>query len=191
MKCRQSHLKYFLCLIMLAIALSPVYGEDEPPFAVAAVKTHLRGSVYFLNAVFDIRLPSYIKSAVDQGFDLPLVVEIESYRQRRLWFDKKVVYIKQQYLLRYHTLLDAVSILDINAGTRRYYDSLDEAIARLSVLIDYPALDHNSLQQDKAYHARIRFGIDANELPLPLKSSSLWKNDWDLKSEWVEWELSP
>ena len=191
MKCKQAHLKQYLCLIMLVMVLCPAYGEDEPAFEVTSVTTQLNDSVYFLNAVFDIRLPHYIKSAVDQGFDLPLFMEIEGYRQRSMWFDEKVVYIKQQYLLRYHTLLDAVSILDRNAGNRLYYDSLDEAIARLSVLIDYPALDNNSLQHGKSYNARIRFGIDSNELPLPLKSSSLWKNDWDLKSDWVEWELNP
>ena len=32
-------------------------------------------------------------------------------------------------------------------------------------------------------------GIDSDELPLPLKSSSLWDNDWDLKSDWYEWEV--
>lgn len=191
MKFRKAHIKLYLSLILLVICLRPSYAEDEAAFMVSSVNSKLNETVYFINAVFEIRLPHYIKSAVDQGFDLPLVMELEGFRQRNLWFDEKVVYIKQQYQLRYHTLLDAVSILDINAGSRLYYASLEEAIAHLSVLIDYPALDNNSLQKGKFYSARIRFGIDTGELPLPLKSSSLWKNDWDLKSDWVEWELNP
>lgn len=191
MNFRQALLTQYICLIVLAMIICPAYAEEEPAFAVASVNSQLNESVYFINAVFDIELPYYIRSAVDQGFDLPLVMEIEGFRQRTMWFDEKIVFIKQQYMLRYHTLLDAVSILDVNAGNRLYYASLDEAIERLSVLIDYPALDNNTLQNGKLYHARIRFGIDSNELPLPLKSSSLWKNNWDLKSDWFEWELNP
>lgn len=191
MKFRQAQLKLFFSLMLMVITLCPSYADDEPAFVITSVNSRLNESVYFLNAVIEIKLPYYIKSAVDQGFDLPLVMEIEGFRKRNLWFDEKVVYIRQQYLLRYHTLLDSVSILDINAGNRLYYASLEEAIARLSVLINYPALDNNSLQEGKFYNARIRFGIDSGELPLPLKSSSLWKNDWDLKSDWVEWELNP
>lgn len=191
MKFRQAHLILNICLILAAIALRPSYANDTPAFEVVSVNSKLNESVYFLNAVFEINLPGYIDSAVDQGFDLPLIMEIENFRQRRMWFDEQVVYIKQQYLLRYHTLIDAVSILDRNAGSRLYYASLDEAIAQLSVLIDYPALDNNSLREGEFYRARIRFGIDSSELPLPLKSSSLWKNNWDLKSKWVDWNLTP
>ena len=36
---------------------------------------------------------------------------------------------------------------------------------------------------------RIRFGIDTDELPQPLKASALWDNDWDLQSDWYEWEV--
>lgn len=191
MKFRRAPITFYICLMVTVFALRPSYADDSPAFAVASVNSTLNGSVYFINAVLEINLPYYIKSAVDQGFDLPLIMEIEVFRSRGMWFDEKVVYIKQQYLLRYHALLDSVSIFDVNAGNRLYYASLDTAIARLSVLIDYPALDNNSLQAGKFYNARIRFGIDSSELPLPLKSSSLWENNWDLKSDWMEWELNP
>jgi hypothetical protein len=35
----------------------------------------------------------------------------------------------------------------------------------------------------------VRFGIDIDELPLPLQSSWFWDSDWDLQSEWYEWEI--
>ena len=50
-------------------------------------------------------------------------------------------------------------------------------------------LDIGNLAADQAYYARVRFGIDTDELPLPLKSSSLWDNDWDLQSDWFEWKV--
>ena len=50
-------------------------------------------------------------------------------------------------------------------------------------------LDIENLAADKNYYARVRFGIDTDELPLPLQSSWFWHSDWDLQSEWYEWEV--
>jgi hypothetical protein len=47
----------------------------------------------------------------------------------------------------------------------------------------------DNLAPGRDYYARVRYGIDTDELPLPLKSSSLWDNDWDLKSDWYEWDI--
>jgi len=46
-----------------------------------------------------------------------------------------------------------------------------------------------NLTPDRKYYARVRFGIDSDELPLPLQSSLLWDSDWDLQSDWYEWDL--
>lgn len=182
--------KLVFTLLIAVTALRPAVAFSEQQFVVESVTTQLNETVYFLNTVFEINLPGYISDAVDQGFDLPLAMEIEVYKQRRFWFDEKVVYIKQQYRLNYHALLDAVSIFDINAGSRKFFLSLDEAIQQMSVLLSYPLLDNNDLSATHRYSARLRFGIDNSEIPLPLKSSSFWENDWSLISDWYEWELT-
>jgi hypothetical protein len=177
-----------------AVLLSPgaAVGEDEVEegFTVRSASTQLNDNVYFLNAVMEAQLPEYIRSAVDQGFELPISMEIEFYRARSLWFDERIIYIKQQYRIRYHTLLDVVSVYDVNAGMSRYFANLDEALDRLMVVYNSPILDRNNLEAEQEYRGRLRFGIDSEELPLPLKSSSLWRNNWELASDWFEWELA-
>ncbi len=64
-------------------------------------------------------------------------------------------------------------------------------LAFLSALQNYPLLDNNALKQGQPYHAILQFGIDLAELPIPLKSSSWWENDWDLVSEPMEWSITP
>lgn len=179
----------YACLVLLASALRPAYADDAAPFSIQSMNIQLNGPVYFFNAVFGIHLPVYIVNAIDQGFDLPLVMEIEVYREKSMWFDEKIIHIRQQYRISYHTLLDEYWVYNVNGGMRRYYPTLEKAMASLSVIIDYPGLDRNALRDDESYTARMRFGIDSAELPLPLKSSSLWKNDWDLSSDWHEREL--
>ena len=179
------------CLIVAAVQPRLSHAQPQDSFVVESVNSQLNESVYFLNAVFSISLPDYIANAIEQGIELPLVMEIEAYRYRLLWFDKRIVYIKQQYRIGYDALLDEFSLFNVNAGMLRYYSSLEKALMSLTVLIDYPGLDNNALVPGEKYNMRLRFGIDSIELPLPLKSTSLLKNNWELKSDWFEWELNP
>ena len=177
-------------LLVLCFFLSPVTANPQLPFDVKSGSTQRDGTVYFLNAVFNINFPHYIIESFEQGFDLPLLMEVEVYRDRNYWVDEKVVYIKQQYRLQYHPMLDSISIFNVNRGSRQYFNSLSEAVNQLSVLLGYPMLDRNNLLAGETYYARLRLGIDELELPIPLKSSALWENDWDLASEWYEWVVS-
>ena len=191
MRRSQQHIKAFLYLLLvwqLAYS-SPLFAGDE--FIIKSASTNLKGTVYFLNMVSEIELPGYITAAFEQGFDIPLSMEVEVYNTKRFWLDKEIVYIKQQYRLKYHPMLDAVSILNVNAGRRFYYASLSEALSAVSVILGYPLLDDNNLVKNKTYRVRLRFGIDALELPIPLKSSSLWQNNWGLVSDWYQWEVTP
>ena len=131
-------LKLFV-LMWLMIQPLAVHAENE--FVVTSVTTQRDESVYFFNLVQQIELPDYMTRAFEMGFELPLALEVEVYRQRKLWFDKKVVVYKQQFRLQSHAMLDAVSIYNVNAGSRLFFSSLDQALAHLSVIMDYPYLD--------------------------------------------------
>jgi len=183
---RRAWLAISLCLLLVSAS-----AQDHRVFVVKSIGTQLHGNVYFLNAVFDIRLPPYMLSAFEQGFDLPLAMEIEVFEHHRFWFDKNIVTIRQQYRIQYHTLLDTVSVLNVNAGSQHDYASLKEALASLTVILDYPLLDKNPLDPEQQYSARLRFGIDEAELPVPLKNSVLWAHNWNLVSDWAEWDITP
>lgn len=178
--------------MLLAVALwLPVSASNHAVFEVKSAQTQLVGSVYFLNAVFEINLPPHIIAAFEQGFDLPLAMEVEVFQHNNFWLDKEIVMIKQNYRIQYHTLLDTVSVSNQNAGSRHYYSNLKEALSALSVLLDFPLLDKHALTAGEQFSARVRIGIDEAELPVPLKTSGLWNDQWDLVSDWKEWEITP
>jgi hypothetical protein len=115
--------------------------------------------------------------------------EVEIRSERSYWFDKKVVSLKQQYRLHHLPILDSFVVFDVNSSERSYFDNRKAAVQSIEVVYNYPMLDVNNLALKKKYYARVRYGIDIDELPLPLKSSSFWDNDWDLQSDWYEWEI--
>jgi len=184
------HMKRFLALLLLMLLVRPTYVLAENEFVVSSATTRLNGNVYFLDARFEINLPGYIASAFEKGFDLPISMQVDVIRYRDYWFNEALVTIRQQYLLQYHAILDSVTLMNVNAGSRQHFSSLKDALSFLTVLDNYPLLDNHALNKEEKYNAILQFGIDIAELPIPLKSSSWWENDWDLVSEPWEWSIS-
>jgi hypothetical protein len=88
-------------------------------------------------------------------------------------------------------MLSSYAIFDVNANERLYFNSRQQAVRHLKVVYAYPMFDISNINQSGLAYVRIRSGIDVDELPLPLKSSSLWDNDWELESDWFEWDIAP
>ena len=183
------NLRILLFWWISVIVISPAVAEDAPVFQIGRAELQLSNSLLILDASIDIGLPEYIEIAVDQGFAVPVSFEVEIFEDRKYWIDRKIVSLKQQYLLHYLPMLDAYVVSDINQGSRAYFDSREEAVNSLQHISQYPMFDIGNISAGLEVYARMRFGLDSDELPLPLKSSSLWANNWDLQSEWFSWEL--
>ena len=115
--------------------------------------------------------------------------EVEVLIYRKYWWDEKLLSLKQQYQLHFLPMLESYALYDLNAHHRMYFNSREEAVQYLKVIYSYPMFDISNINQSGRVYMRMRAGIDVDELPLPLKSSSLWDNDWALRSEWFEWNI--
>ena len=192
MKSRRSgtlHRSILVALLLLTLPAPASPAQDRDAFVINHADFSLDETLLRLNLAIDSEIPAYILIAIDQGFAVPMMFEVEIRASKAYWFDDRVVSLKQQYLLHHQPMLDSFVVLDVNTSERHYFDSRKAAVQSIEVVYNYPMLDINNLAPDKSYYARVRFGIDSDELPLPLKSSSLWDNDWDLKSDWYEWEV--
>ncbi len=177
-------------LALMFVMVMPLLAQDGEPFVVRYADLTLDDDLLMLNLTVDSDMPNYISIAIDQGFAVPIMFQIEIRSERRFWFDDKMVALKQQYLLHHQPMLDSFVVFDANTSERHYFVNRKAAVSFIEVVYNYPMLDINNLAADGNYYARVRFGIDTDELPLPLKSSSLWDNDWDLQSDWYELEVS-
>jgi hypothetical protein len=165
-------------------------AQDSEPFVVKRAEFKLDDSMLMLDLEVDSNLPGFITIAINQGFAVPMMFEIEIRIEKPYWFDDKVVSLKQQYTLHHQPMLDSFVVLDVNTSERHYFDQRKAAVDFIELVYNYPMLDIDNLAADRNYYARVRFGIDIDELPLPLQSSWFWDSDWDLQSEWYEWEVN-
>lgn len=188
MAAARKRLRRTAALVMLSVCIAPA-AQDRDAFIVRHAGFTLDQTLLQLDLVVDSQIPEYILLAIDQGFAVPMMFEVEIRSPKAYWFDPRIVSLKQQYLLQYQPMLNSFVVLDVNSSERSYFDDRDAAVEFLEVVYNYPMLDIDNLAPDRDYYARVRYGIDSDELPLPLKSSSLWDNDWDLKSDWYEWEV--
>jgi len=179
--------------VVLALAIlmfvTTTMAEEDDPFVVKRAEFKLDASLLMLDLEIDSHIPDFISIAIEQGFAVPLMFEVEIRSKKAYWFDDKVVSLKQQYMLHFQPMLDSFVVLDVNAAERHYFEERKAAVQFIELVYNYPMLDINNLAADKNYYARVRFGIDSDELPLPLQSSWFWDSDWDLQSEWYEWEV--
>jgi hypothetical protein len=183
------HLRAVCGLVILLFVMPLFAAEDSVAFRIQGASFSLDETLLELHSEIEINLPSYISSAIDHGFAVPLMFEVEILTPKKYWLDEKIVSLKQQYQLHFLPMLSSYVIFDVNAGQRNYFDSLGEAVNYLQVVYNYPMLDINNISDDRSFYARMRFGIDGDELPLPLKSSSLWDNNWGLRSDWYLWDI--
>lgn len=180
-------------LVVLALAMliggTTTLAQDNDPFVVKRAEFKLDDSLLILDLEIDSDLPDFITIAIDQGFAVPMMFQIEIRADQAYWFDDRVVSLKQQYTLHHQPMLDSFVVLDVNTSERHYFDERKVAVDFIGLVYNYPMLDIDNLAADKNYYARVRFGIDIDELPLPLQSSWFWDSDWDIQSEWYEWEV--
>jgi len=178
-----------MAMLLLMLASAASLAQEVEPFVVQRAQFSLDQSMMLLEMVVESEIPDYISIALDQGFSVPIMFEIEILASKRYWLDDRVVSLKQQYRLHYQPMLNSYVVFDVNNSERRYFDNRQAAVQFIEVVYNYPMLNIKNLTPDRNYYARVRFGIDSNELPLPLKSSSLWDNDWDLTSDWYVWDV--
>jgi len=178
-----------ICLTLLMLSGGVFSADDTEPFVVRSADFNLDQSVLLLDLVVDSEIPDFISIAIDQGFSVPFMFEVEILASKTYWFDERIVSLKQQYQMHYQPMLDSYVVFDVNSSERRYFDNRRSAVRFIEVVYNYPMLNIRNLTPDREYYARVRFGIDADELPLPLQSNSLWASDWDLQSDWYEWKL--
>jgi hypothetical protein len=178
-----------VALLLLMLNCGTSLAQDVEPFVVQRAEFNLDQSLMLLDLVVESEIPDYISIALDQGFSVPIMFEVEILANKNYWFDDRVVSLKQQYRLHYQPMLDSYVVFDVNKSERLYFDNRHAAVRFIEVVYNYPMLNIRNLTPGREYYARVRFGIDTDELPLPLKSSSLWDNDWDLTSDWYEWKV--
>jgi len=185
--CRRGSWLAAVAALWLALLAMPVARASGIEVREAALVPADDG--YYLDATFEIVLPSALEEALNKGVPLHFLLEFELIRPRWYWLNEKLVNRQQRFRLTY------------NALTRQYrvgvdtlyqnFGSLGEALEFLRRVRLREIVDTGALNKDYTYTAALRMRLDTSQLPRPFQVSAVGSRDWNIASDWYRWTVAP
>lgn len=184
-------------LLLLAIAAGLLSGaqpssaraEAEPSFGVRTAYAQLVEGVYLLNARLQLPLKERVRTALNDGVPLTVVLELEVSRARHYWLDETVASLRQEYQLQYQAVSDRYVVRNLNSGELSSFPDLDAALEQLSRISGLPVLDEGLLRPGYRHEFSLRVTLNLGDMPDTLRVLMFWTDDYHRVSEWYTWPL--
>lgn len=144
---------------------------------------------YRFNADIEIALNPTLKKALKKGIVLYFVTDFRLVSPRWYWFDKRIARSKQRDALSYYALTRQYRLSGGLLLQKQSFSTLKEALRVLSRVRDRPIVANSKLLRDKEYIAQLRMQLDLSRLPKPFQVEALGSKEWNLSSNWQQWNL--
>ena len=142
---------------------------------------------YQFNADIEIVLNPTLKKALKKGIVLYFVTDFRLVSPRWYWFDKRIARSKQRDALSYYALTRQYRL---SGGLQKQsFSTLKEALRVLSRVRDRSIVASSKLQPNKEHIAKLRMRLDLSRLPKPFQVEALGSKEWNLSSEWHQWNI--
>ena len=176
----------FLSALNVSAQMRP---NHEGYFDVRSATTILDKQNYLLDARLQLFLSDEALNALNSGVPLTIELNIEIIRSRRFMPDAKEDELQFQYELEYRPLSQRYIVRDVKGATQDSYATLFSALNKLGKVQDLVLTQNSSLDHQSKYRFRLQALLSTKQYSAPLRMLFFWRNQWDLKSEWFEWQL--
>ena len=190
--------KYITKITKLAIILGVFSSFDllaqmrpnhEGYFDVRSAKSVLIDQTHVLDARLQLFLSDEALNALNSGVPLTIELNIEFIRVRRFMPDDKEIELSFQFELEYKPLSQRYIVRDTVNDTQDSYATLFSALNRLGRIQNLFLVNDNELSNDSNYRIRLQALLSTKQYSAPLRMLFFWRSQWDIKSEWYEWQL--
>ena len=190
--------KYITKITKLAIILGLFISFDllaqmrpnhEGYFDVRSAKSVLIDQTHVLDARLQLFLSDEALNALNSGVPLTIELNIEFIRVRRFMPDDKEIELSFQFELEYKPLSQRYIVRDTVNDTQDSYATLFSALNRLGRIQNLFLVNDNELSNDSNYRIRLQALLSTKQYSAPLRMLFFWRSQWDIKSEWYEWQL--
>ena len=190
--------KYITKITKLAIILGVFSSFDllaqmrpnhEGYFDVRSAKSVLIDQTHVLDARLQLFLSDEALNALNSGVPLTIELIIEFIRVRRFMPDDKEIELSFQFELEYKPLSQRYIVRDTVNDTQDSYATLFSALNRLGRIQNLFLVNDNELSNDSSYRMRLQALLSTKQYSAPLRMLFFWRSQWDIKSEWYEWQL--
>lgn len=178
-----------LLSLSIVTALAQNRNDRQGYFHVRSAETQLLDGVQALDARLQLVLSDDALDALNNGVPLTIELRLEVIRVRRFIPDAVDAELDLRYELEYRPLSQRYIVRNLNSGDQDSFSTLYSALNSLGRIDKLPIVDDAILDPDSDYRMRLRALLSTRQYPAPLRMLFFWRDEWQLKSEWYEWQL--
>lgn len=159
--------------------------ESSPP----TVKLERIDDGLWLSAQMQFELPSVVEDALYKGIPIYFAAEVDVFRERWYWTNRKLGSAKRLLRLAYHPMtrrwrinITVGDALDAGQGLalNQNFDSLAEAMGSIRRISHWRIADIADIDPAAKQTLEFRFRLDITQLPRPLQIGMLGQSDWQI-----------
>ena len=174
---------------LVTAAQAQLQTPREGLFDVRSAETSMVAGVHELDARLQLILSAEALEALNSGVPLTIELNLEVIRIRGLWLDDVEAELTVTYELEYRPLSQRYVLRNLNRGDQDSFSTLYSALNNLGRIQGLPVIDDALLDPDSAYRMRLRALLSTRQYPAPLRILFFWRSQWQLTSDWYQWNL--
>ncbi len=182
-----------LLAVLSSALLAPARAQIEPPhegfFDVRSASTEMVAGVHELEARLQLILSEEALDALSSGVPLTIELNIEVIRIRRFMPDDLEAELTVTYELEYRPLSQRYIVRNLNSGDQDSFATLYSALNNLGRIQGLPVIDDALMEPGSNYRMRLRALLSTRQYPAPLRILFFWRSQWQLQSDWYQWNL--
>lgn len=182
---------WLLCSLLAGLPSTSAYAADTPAAEVNALRVERTEDGIYLSATLNFELPNAVEEALLKGVPVTFVSEVDGYRNRWYWYDKRVFSATRSIRVAFQPLTrrwrvgvanSAVASPATGMALTQHFDNLPEALATVRRIARWKIADLVDVDADARIQIDYRFKLDLSQLPRPLQIGVAGQSDWNISA---------
>jgi hypothetical protein len=180
-----------LVLTSLVCLIPGAVRADVSAAEISVFKAERAGEAILLTAAVKFELPAAVEEALMKGVAIIFVAEVDVYRERWYWKNKKVASAERHLRLAYQPLtrrwrLNIASGVITNSALgislNQNFDTLADALSALQRQSRWKIAEVSEVELEQKHSIEFNFRLDLAQLPRPLQIGTLGQSDWNISA---------
>jgi hypothetical protein len=192
---------WLLCAWLAAALAAPAMAQPAPA-EITQLRVERTEDGVYLNAAVKFDLSATVEDALLKGIPMYFVAEVELFRDRWYWYDRKVSSVSRHMRLAFQPLtrrwrLNVSPTPITNAGLgvtlNQSYEDLSDAMAAIQRISRWKIAEAADMDPDTRHNIDFRFRLDISQLPRPFQIGVVGQAEWNIsvgKNQRLIWEAS-